>query len=109
MKARLPNLLFRLIGYIKTVRTSAAHTHGRYQEISNQDDTSSHTHARTHTHQLMSSIRMQPSLSLIIAQRKLCLSVSNNENTHCSIEYEGKWLAVGINSTTLINSKLSPK
>src|SRR4029434_8190073 len=77
------------------VRTSAAQTHGRYQEISNQDDTSSHTHARTHTHQLMSSIRMQPSLSLIIAQRKLCLSVSNNENTHCSIEYESKWFAVG--------------
>src|SRR4029434_7904513 len=50
MKARLPNLLFRLIGYIKTVRTSAAHTHGRYQEMSNQDDTSSHTHAHTHTH-----------------------------------------------------------
>ena len=73
---------------------------------------------RTHAHTPVNvHIRMQPSLSLIIAQRKLCLSVSNNENTHCSIEYEGKWLgkwlakwlAVGINSTTLINSKLSPK
>src|SRR4029434_9861917 len=108
MKARLPNLLFRLIGYIKTVAyTQAWHT--RTVDIKTFPIRMTHHFTRTHTHQLMSSIRMQPSLFLIIAQRKLCLSVSNNENTHCSIEYEGKWLAVGINSTTRINSKLSPK
>src|SRR4029434_3202423 len=56
MKARLPNLLFRLIGYIKTVRISVAHTHGRYQDISNQDDISCTTlslslsSTRTHAH-----------------------------------------------------------